>query len=218
MAQEFVWNDGERVMFLGDSTTDDPQGYARLAPTMVTARYPERKIDYVIHGVGGDRITEVLGRLDGYFLNEPRPTWILVSLGINDVWHDSTGTPLGRFTDLYIELMQRLKETRAVVVALTTTVIGEELDNEQNQALVGYNDAIRRIAFQFGAEVVDMNAAFHEAIRRAQAANPDFRFTTDGVHLDAYGGYLMTFTLLNALHFSLAEPAGGSATGYSAAA
>ncbi len=41
--------------------------------------------------IGGGRITEVLGRLDGYFLNEPRPTWILVSLGINDVWHGGSG-------------------------------------------------------------------------------------------------------------------------------
>ncbi|HEY3417555.1 MAG TPA: hypothetical protein VGM23_11785, partial [Armatimonadota bacterium] len=79
MAQDFVWQDGERVLFLGDSITEDPQGYTRLVPTMVTARYPELKIDYYTHGVGGDRISELLGRLDGYFSKDPTPSWIFVS-------------------------------------------------------------------------------------------------------------------------------------------
>jgi len=204
MALDFSWQDGDRVMFLGDSITEDPQGYARMVPAMVTARYPERVIEYYQRGMGGDRLTEVAGRLErDVFGNDPLPNWIVLSLGLNDVSHEATGTPLGRFRELYDELLKRLQSTKATVYCLTTTVLSEELGSERNQALEGYNTAIREIAFNNNAQLVDMNAAFQDAIRRAQARNPNFRYTTDGAHMDTYGAYLMTMTLLKALNFPL---------------
>ncbi len=203
MAQDFTWQDGARVMFLGDSITEDPQGYTRLVPTLVTARYPERQISYFPRGVGGNRVGDLLERLDrDVFGGEPPMSWISISIGINDVWHGASGTPLGRFRDLYTSLLQRLRETRATLACFTTTVIGEELTSEPNQLLAGYNDAIRELAFANGAQVVDMQAVFHDAITRAQTRNPDFRFTTDGVHMDTYGSYLMALTVLKELNFS----------------
>lgn len=204
MALDFDWQDGDRVMFLGDSGTDDPQSYTRLVPAMVTARYPERQLDYLPRGIGGDRIDSLLRRLDAdVFRNDLLPTWIVLSVGTNDVWHGGSGTPLGRFHELYHELLLRLADTKATVLCLTTTVIGEELENPQNQALTGYNDAIRAIAFEHGAQVVDVNTVLREAITRAQARNPDFRFTIDNIRLGIPGNYLVAMTLLGTLHFAL---------------
>lgn len=204
MALDFSWQDGERVMFLGDSITEDPQGYTRLVPALVTARYPERVIEYYQRGVGGNRIGDLSERLERDVLNVmPQPSWISISIGLNDVYHNGTGTPLGRFRELYSEILQRLKMTNATLMCLTTTVLGEELQNEQNQKLAGYNDAIRAVAFEQGAQVVDMNAVFQQAITRAQMRNPNFRYTTDGMHMNVYGSNLMAETLLNALNFSL---------------
>lgn len=204
MAQNFAWNDGERVMFLGDSLTEDPQGYTRLGPALVTARYPELDIAYLPRGVGGNRVGDLLERLDrDVFGAERLPTWISISIGINDVQHGAAGTPLGRFRDLYTAVLARLKDTDARLACFTTTVIGEELDNPQNAALAGYNDVIRELAFQHGATVVEMNVAFHDAISRAQSRDPEFHFTTDGVHLNSVGSYLMTLILLRALHFAV---------------
>lgn len=204
MALEFVWQDGERVLFINDEATESPEGFTRLVPGMITARYPERNIAYDPRPVGGDRLPEVLGRLDRDILREPLPppSRIIVALGLNDARDVATGTPLGRFRDLYHELMTRLRDTGAIVMACTTTVLSEELDSEDNQRLVGYNDAIREIAFAHQAQVVDVNAVFREAIHRAKARNPDFRYTVDGVHLDVYGHYLLALTLLGALHFT----------------
>ena len=204
MAQDFTWQDGDRVMFLGDGITEDPQGYTRLAPTMVTARYPERKIDYYPRGVGGNRVGDMLERLDRDVLDgSPAPNWIYISIGLNDARHDTTGTPIGRFRELYDTMLVRLRETKANLVCFTTTVFGEELDSEQNRALVLYNDAIREIAFANGAQVVDMNETFQDAIRRARDRDPNFRYTTDDEHLDIYGQYLMSVTLLKALNYDL---------------
>lgn len=204
MALEFSWADGERVMFIGDMATEDPLGYTRLIPAMVTARYPDRRIEYYPRGVGGNRVGDVIERLEPDLLgNLHTPTWVSVSIGLNDVQQGATGTPPGRFQELYAELLERLQAWKTRVVCLTTTVKGEDLQNEDNQRLAIYNEAIRSVAFQHGAEVVDVNRAFHTAIRQAQAVNPDFRYTIDGERLNTYGNYLLAFVLLHSLNFSL---------------
>jgi lysophospholipase L1-like esterase len=211
MTLDFSWADGERVMFIGDMVTEDPLGYTRLIPAMVTARYPERRIEYYPRGVGGNRVGDLLERLEPDLLgNLHRPTWVSVSIGLNDVREGAAGTPLGRFEELYAALLERLLEWKARLVCLTTTVKGENLDNADNRALVAYNEAIRAIAFRHGADVVDVNQAFHAAIRNAQAVNPDFRYTIDGMRLNAYGNYLLAFIMLQSLNFSLRMEGGMS--------
>jgi len=204
MALDYSWADGERVMFIGDMVTEDPLGYTRLIPAMVTARYPERRIEYYPRGVGGNRIGDLIERLIPDLLgNMPKPTWVGVSIGLNDMQQGATGTPPGRFQELYAELLERLGTWKARVVCLTTTVKGEDLQNQDNQRLTIYNESIRSVAFQHGADVVDVNQAFQVAIRQAQASNPDFRYTIDGERLNSYGNYLLAFTILQSLNFSL---------------
>lgn len=214
MALEFSWADGERVMFIGDSVTEDPLGYTRIIPALVSARYPERRIEYYPRGVGGNRVGDLLERLEPDLLgNLHLPTWVGVSIGLNDAGDAGDSTPLGRFQELYESLIQRLLDWKARLVCLTTTVKGEDQDSKDNRTLAGYNDAIRAIAFKYGAELVDVNQAFHAAIRRAQAVNPAFRYTIDGVRLNVYGNYLMAITILQSLHFSLRQEEGGTAAG-----
>ena len=101
------------------------------------------------------------------------------------------------------------------MVCLTTTVNGENLATRENETLVGYNDVIRALAFQYGAGVLDVNAAFHDTLRRAQATNPDLRYTVDGTQLNANGNNLLSVILLDKLHFGLCvvpaqRPIGGA--------
>jgi len=214
MALDFSWADGERVMFIGDMVTEDPLGYTRLLPAMVTARYPERRIEYYPRGVGGNRVGDLVERLEPDLLgNMVTPSWVGVSIGLNDVQQGATGTPPGRFQELYAELLERLQGWKARLVCMTTTVKGEDLQNEDNQRLAIYNETIRSVAFQHGAELVDVNQTFHVAIRQAQAANPDFRYTIDGERLNTYGNYLLAFTILHSLNFSL-RMEGGMSSGY----
>jgi lysophospholipase L1-like esterase len=204
MSLDFSWADGERVMFIGDIVTEDPLGYTRIIPAMVTARYPERRIEYYPRGTGGNRVGDVLERLSPNLLgNMAKPSWVSLSLGLNDIQDGATGTPLGRFQELYEGLLLELKDWEARIVCLTTTVKGEELNNENNRKLAGYNEVIRSLAFKHGADLVDVNQAFHNAIRRAQAVNPAFRYTVDGELLNTYGDYLMAITILQSLNFSL---------------
>lgn len=207
MAREFVWGDGERVMFVVDSVSEDVQGFTRLVPAMVSARYPEMRVSYLPRPVGGNRIGEVIQRLSRDILRDDAlPTWIGISLGLNDVDFEQPGTPLGRFHALYGNLLEQLAmqtDRRAQLVCLTTTVMTEEQDSPLFHAADGYNDAIREVAFTHGAQVMDIQRVMMEAIVRGQSVTPDMRYTTDGRHLNTYGHYLMTLTMLQYLHFAL---------------
>lgn len=204
MAQAFAWNNGDRVLFLGDRVMDDPMGYPRLIAAMITAQYPDRAIDFDVRLVGGNRLPEVIGRLDGDLLAwHPGPTQLVVALGINDVWTGEPGTPIGRFRELYAELLQRLRDTGAHLLCLTPTVRSEEPGQREQREMRNYVDAITEIAFQHSADVIDVHQALTESIAVAQAANPTFRYTIDGERLNVYGHLLVAMAVLQALNFNL---------------
>jgi hypothetical protein len=55
-AQDFALKSGDRVVFYGDSITDQ-RLYTVLTETFVHTRYPKLDVSFVHSGVGGDRVT-----------------------------------------------------------------------------------------------------------------------------------------------------------------
>jgi acyl-CoA thioesterase I len=189
---------GQKIVFLGDSITQAGDGYVRAVQSIIGALTPDMKLEYVNAGIGGNKVTDMLERI-GEHVIALDPDWITISVGINDVWHGHAGVPIGEFCPKYDELIKRLsKQTVAKLVLFTTTVIGEELDNEANGRLVEHNDHIRAVAAKRGHLLVDMNEAFHAAIARWRTIGTDLGFTTDGVHTNPTGAYLMAHTLAKA--------------------
>jgi acyl-CoA thioesterase-1 len=199
MSENRLLEDGQKIVFFGDSITAAPDGYVKVTEHMLGSLAPELNLTYVNAGVGGNKVTDVLERICGVI--EHDPDWITLSIGINDVWHGVNGTPIERFRDVYDEVVRRLqKQTVARVALLTTTVIGEDLKSEANRKLIPYNDFIRETARRRKALLVPMNEQFHRAIAIRQSAtnSDDLHFTTDGVHMRPVGDFLMAFTLLRA--------------------
>jgi len=52
----FYLHDGDRVVFYGDSITDQ-RLYTTFVETYVITRFPQMKVSFVHSGVGGDRVT-----------------------------------------------------------------------------------------------------------------------------------------------------------------
>ena len=68
---DFWIQDGERMLFIGDSITDCGRrdravplgdGYVSIFTELATARYPERKIEWTNKGIGGNRTTHLVER------------------------------------------------------------------------------------------------------------------------------------------------------------
>ncbi len=194
--------DGDKIVFLGDSITAAPQGYVKLVESMIGALAPDMRVTCINSGVSGNKVGDLLNRI-GEDAIAHDPDWITVSIGINDVWHGINGTPIDLFKELYDELVRRLTDQTVARLALfTTTVIGEDLENETNKKLIPYNDFIRETAARRNALLVPMNEEFHKAIAaRRKTGDTDLYFTTDGVHMSPVGDCLMAVTLLRAWGF-----------------
>ena len=204
MSSKRLLKDGDKIVFLGDSITEAADGYVHVIEQMISALAPDIRITCMNAGVGGNRVNDALVRIgDDVIVHDP--DWITISIGINDVWHGVNGTPIDLFRERYVELVSRLTDQTVAKLALfTTTVIGEELNNEPNNKLIPYNDFIRETARRQEALLVPMNEEFYKAISAWHKVSGDvkygieLKYTTDGVHMTPEGNYLMAVTLLRA--------------------
>lgn len=191
------------LVCLGDSITEAAEGYVGQVYNHLYVHHPDTPVRVLNAGVSGHRIVDLLARLDRDVI-APDPQWVTVSVGINDVWHRSLpghhGISLPDFRTGYDELVARLKAgTKARIFLMTTTVIGEELANEPNRTLSGYNAVVRDLAAREGLGLIDLNQAFHDAIRRGRSVNPVYHLTYDGVHPTLAGHQLIAAHVLRAL-------------------
>lgn len=209
----------QTVVCLGDSITQDPNGYVTLASGLVAAMMPTMNVRFVNAGIGGHKSNDMLGRLERDVISQS-PDWVTVSCGVNDVWHgffnlDGSPNPSGdgpsgvSITDFrrdMAEIVRRIKfETQAQVMLLTPTIIGEEADTPQNIMLEMYVAAVRQLAKDAGCALCDMREGCLQTLTQARSIDRNFSLTTDGVHMNCYGASVMTVALLRAFGFALGE-------------
>ncbi len=208
-----ILRSGDRICFLGDSITQADPGYTRLTAALLTAGRPELALSFVYAGVGGNRVGDLLARLDRDVLASGA-TVVTVSIGVNDVWHRHSGASGGTDDDAfalgYRSLLSRLVQAGIRPVVLTPTVVHEDPQAVENRELAVLVAGQRRIAAETGLPVCDLNAAFLAALASRRSAlaqtdwplGPDGRtrfFTTDGVHLNPAGNALAALHLLACL-------------------
>src|SRR5690348_1017633 len=86
-AASFALKDGDRVVFYGDSITDQ-RLYTTFAETFIVTRFPKLDVTFVHSGWGGDRVTG--GGGGSIDVRLPRdvfaykPTVMTIMLGMND--------------------------------------------------------------------------------------------------------------------------------------
>src|SRR5271156_865789 len=84
---DFYLKDGDRVVFYGDSITDQ-RLYTTFTESYVLTRFPRMKVDFTHSGWGGDRVTGGGGGYIDLRLQRDvlpyRPTVLTIMLGMND--------------------------------------------------------------------------------------------------------------------------------------
>ncbi|MGD6875794.1 SGNH/GDSL hydrolase family protein [Bacillus infantis] len=191
----------KKLLFIGDSITDhgrreDPEqigfGYVRNLRDYYMTALPEKALEFINRGVGGNRVTNLADRWKEDVI-DIQPDLVSISIGINDVWRqlDSPGiVQIGpeRFKEVYEDLLTQVKEeTEAQIVLMEPTVIEEDVHSEGNRLLTPYVEAVHELAEQFQAVVVPE----HKAFLRYLESGGKLKLTTDGVHMTSAGDMLM---------------------------
>jgi lysophospholipase L1-like esterase len=79
------FTDGEKIIAVGDSLTDDLQSWFEILHHVLNLRRPGHGVNFVNAGISAETTTEVVKRfLD---VTREKPDWVLCLLGANDTWY-----------------------------------------------------------------------------------------------------------------------------------
>jgi lysophospholipase L1-like esterase len=195
-AAEIPVKSGQKIAFLGDSITAGgmgPLGYVSL--TIAGLRTNGVDATAIGAGVSGHKSNDMLARLDRDVIGR-KPDWMTLSCGVNDVWHGERGVPLEAYRTNITAIVDKAQAAGIKVMILTATVIGEDLNNPNNQKLAAYNDFLRALAKEKSCLLADLNADFQKVLKASE--KPGGILTGDGVHMNATGNQLMAKGILRA--------------------
>jgi lysophospholipase L1-like esterase len=190
---------GEKIAFMGDSITQagaNPNGYVRLVISGLEAAGV--KTEAIPAGISGHKSDQMLERLQRDALDK-KPDWMTLSCGVNDVWHGDNGVPLEPYKANITKIVDQCQAAGVKVMILTSTMIGEDEPNGNNQKLAAYNSFLRDLAKEKNCLFADLNADMQAGIKAAGGGAPDGRvYTSDGVHMNPNGNKMMASGVLKA--------------------
>jgi len=212
-AQEkpFFLKDGDRVVFYGDSITDQ-RLYTTFAETYVVTRFPKLKVDFVHSGWGGDRVSGGGGgpidlRLERDVIAY-KPTVMTIMLGMNDGSYRAFDPAIfDQFRTGYEHILESVKKE---LPHLRLTLIepspfddvtqAPRFEGGYNNVLVRYGQFVKELAEREHAQVADLNTAVVAALEKAKASDAELakKIIPDRVHPGPAGHLLMAGELVKA--------------------
>ncbi len=207
----FYLNNGDRVVFFGDSITDQ-RLYTVFVETYVVTRFPTLDVTFVHSGWGGDRVTGGAGGSLDRRLNRDvltyKPTVVTVMLGMNDgrvraFDEEVFGVYTAGMQDIVKKLRQALPRVRLTLIQPSPydDVTRPPLfEGGYNAVLLRYAQFVKELSQKQGLDTADLNAPVVAALQTANAANPELarRIINDRVHPGPGGHLVMAAALLKA--------------------
>jgi lysophospholipase L1-like esterase len=214
LVEKIELNDGDTLVFLGDSITHQCL-YTQYVEDYFYTRYPQKKIRFHNAGVGGDRAADALARFD-QDVAAFKPKYVTVLLGMNDGSYGQwTPEMFATYEKDMTALIERIRSIGAVPVLMTPTMYdtraallkpsakrpADHPVNKYYNASLAYLGAwVREQAINQGLGFVDMYNPLNNLTIAQRKADPDFTFIADAVHPAADGQFIMAYSILEQMH------------------
>jgi lysophospholipase L1-like esterase len=204
----FYLSSGDRVVFFGDSITDQ-RLYNSYVETFVFTRFPKLDVTFVHSGWSGDRVSGGGGgtidlRLDRDVIAH-QPTVVTINLGMNDgEYHPFDQATFDKFAAGYEHIVDHLKQKLPSVriTAIQPSPYDDVtrpplFDGGYNAVLQRYGQFLRELAARRELRTADMNTPVVAALRLANQKNPEIakQMIPDRVH-PAEGTHLLMASAL----------------------
>lgn len=216
----FYLKDGDRVVFYGDSITDQ-RLYTTFTETYVVTRFPKMKVSFVHSGWGGDRVTGGGGgpidlrlKRDVYAY---KPTVMTIMLGMNDASYrpydenifSTYANGYKRIVDAVKSALPGIRLTLIQPSPFDDVTRPPSFTGGYNAVLVRYGQFVKELAQRENLQVADLNTSVVAALEKAKSldtskpSNPNEltlaqRLVPDRVHPGPSGHLLMAAALLKA--------------------
>lgn len=205
----FHLKDGDRVVFYGDSITDQ-RLYTTFTETCVVTRFPRLKVAFIHSGWGGDRVTGGGGGPVDLRLKRDvfayKPTVMTIMLGMNDGSYRAFDEKI--FNTYTTGCEHIIRSVKSALPGIRITVIQPSpfddvtreprFEGGYNAVLVRYGQFVKELAQREGLNVADLNTPVVAALEKAKAADAGIaqKIIPDRVHPGAGGHLLMAEALL----------------------
>ncbi len=210
-ASNFYLKDGDRVVFYGDSITDQ-RLYTTYIESYCVSRFPKSHFTFVHSGWGGDRVggggggpIDVRLKRDVLPYN---PTVITICLGMNDGgYRDFDQGIFDTYMKGYRHILDTLKaDLPKARITLITAPAFDDVTREPkfpggyNATLKKYGEAVAGLAKEYNLTLADTNAPLVAALEKAKTADPEMaaKLIPDRVHPGPGGHMVMAEAVLKA--------------------
>ena len=215
---------GDKIAFMGDSITQSgnkKNGYITFVMDALNKEGLE--VTHIPAGKSGNRSKDMLARLEQSVISKD-PDWMLLSCGVNDVWHFTLklgnrtfeGIPLEEYKKNIREIIETAEKADIKVMILTSTMIGEDPKKQTNKDLIPYNEFLREIAEKKNLPLADLSKDMHETLKEMpdeegkakMFGDPNYerniknKLTTDGCHMNTLGNIMMAKGILRTMGLS----------------
>jgi lysophospholipase L1-like esterase len=208
-AGNFSLKSGDRVVFYGDSITDQ-RLYTVITETYVATRYPDLNVSFVHSGWGGDKVSGGGGGPIDVRLQRDviayKPTVMTIMLGMNDGLYRAESEETDKtFFDGYRHIVSSVQ---AALSGIRITAIKpspyDDITREPNfpggynEVMISFGKWIENYGKEAGLNVADLNTAVVEMLRRANELDPVLakEIIPDRVHPSFSGHLIMAEQLL----------------------
>jgi lysophospholipase L1-like esterase len=207
----FQLKNGDRVVFFGDSITDQ-RLYTTFIETYVLTRFPDRQITFVHSGWGGDRVTGGAGggietRLTRDVIAY-HPNVVTIMLGMNDGRYRPFNQQIfDIYSSGYERIVKRLKsDVPGVRITLIQPSPYDDVTRPPkfaggyNGVLLRYGQFVKSLADSNGMTAADLNGPVTAMLEKAMAVDPELaqKIIPDRVHPGPAGHLIMAESLLRA--------------------
>ncbi len=202
-AQDAVpFKEGDRVMFLGDSITEQYQ-YSSDIERYLATRFPAWKLSFLNAGIGGDTATGGANRFQQHVLDE-KPTIVTINFGMNDGGYGGFDTNRHNpYVENTTKMLKMAKDAGVRVVLISPNAV--DWRKNKNQAVYletqkQFYAPLKEIADANHFPFVDQYSATRATLEKLVADKADnVDPFPDSVHTDSDGGLLMAHAILTGL-------------------
>lgn len=203
--KDFFFHKGDRIVFLGDSITEQYQ-YSTDIELYLTTRFPDGGMLFLNAGISGDTATGGARRFAEHVLAE-KPAALTIDFGMNDGGYGGFNPAAAQNYINKTEEMLKAAKKAGVRVALISPNAVEVRARPEAKNLPIYLETQKRfyaplkeLAEKYNVPFVDQYAVTRKALDKMAEDNAKVHPFPDAVHTNGAGGLLMAHTILVGLH------------------
>ncbi|MCP4544801.1 MAG: SGNH/GDSL hydrolase family protein [Chloroflexi bacterium] len=207
------------LLFIGDSITDCGRkrpigkgafdqalgnGFVSLVDAALTAAYPDYAIRTINMGVAGDTIRDLKARWQTDVL-DLQPDWLVIKIGINDVWQHFSRPwqtdlhiSVEEYTQTLDQLIRQVQSRLSGLIVMTPYFLEPNRHEPMRVMMDQYGKAAREITTQHCALLVNTQDTFDGVF---QWVHP-MHLAVDRIHLNLAGHMILARAFLQCIGYS----------------